>query len=126
MTMTSASKKEPTIEQALKLFKTNLSLLAPLPPTDGIRFDYEIGYCDGKQAAYEFVIKCLESIERSNKTRKAMGMETLKDRLDNLELFLQELAEDTTTIRYNEEIRSQADYHLATMRLLKNCLSTEC
>jgi hypothetical protein len=43
--------------------------------------------------------------------------ETLKERLDNLEMFLLELAKESPV--RSEEVRDQANYHLATMELLK-------
>ena len=43
--------------------------------------------------------------------------ETLRERLDNLEMFLKELYEDDFKI-HNEEVSAQASYHLATMELL--------
>lgn len=45
-------------------------------------------------------------------------MENLKERLDNLEMFLHELAE--RRFHYLSEVESQANYHLATMDLLKS------
>lgn len=43
-------------------------------------------------------------------------METLKERIDNLEMFLSELAYGDMPIT---EAQSQADYHIATIDLLK-------
>jgi hypothetical protein len=48
--------------------------------------------------------------------------ETLKERLDNLRMFLQELSNDKFSYIYPKEIRDQASYHLATMDLLNEML----
>ena len=42
--------------------------------------------------------------------------ETLRERLDNLEMFLQEIAEGKHIV--SEEVKGQAEYHAATMELL--------
>jgi hypothetical protein len=42
--------------------------------------------------------------------------ETLKGRLDNLEMFLHELTENRNI---SAEVKSQANYHLATMEILR-------
>jgi len=42
--------------------------------------------------------------------------ETLKGRLDNLEMFLYELTENRNI---SAEVKSQANYHLATMEILR-------
>ena len=42
--------------------------------------------------------------------------ETLRERLDNLEMFLYELAESKHIV--SEEVKGQAEYHTATMELL--------
>ena len=42
--------------------------------------------------------------------------ETLRERLDNLEMFLREIAEGKHIV--SEEVKGQAEYHTATMELL--------
>jgi hypothetical protein len=48
--------------------------------------------------------------------RRNTMSETLRDRLDNLEMFLQEIAEGKHIV--SEEVKGQAEYHAATMELL--------
>jgi hypothetical protein len=43
--------------------------------------------------------------------------ETLKERLDNLEMFLHELIKN---INISTQVKDQANYHLATMELLRH------
>jgi hypothetical protein len=47
--------------------------------------------------------------------------ETLRERLDSLEMFLNELAYKNKQ-NHSEEIRNQASYHLATMDCLNKML----
>ena len=46
--------------------------------------------------------------------------ETLRERLDNLEMFLQEITENKHIV--SEEVKGQASYHLATMDCLNKML----
>ena len=47
-------------------------------------------------------------------------MESLQDRLDNLMMFLQEIANGDYGNHNLDELKSQANYHIATMDLLNN------
>ena len=48
--------------------------------------------------------------------------ETLRERLDSLELFLNELYKNQIGLGGNSEIADQASYHLATMDCLNKML----
>jgi hypothetical protein len=51
--------------------------------------------------------------------------ETLEERLNNLEMFLNELYKKQIIFGGNSEIADQASYHLATMDCLNKWLKTK-